>query len=352
MPNIMQEFKTLFTVRSMAMAVEQLKTPQTFLLNHFFGRSEEHNTRAVEINFRDGKRRIAPFVHRRSTGQKVENLKDEKFIWEPPYIKPRIDIEPSDLQEAALSENPYSLSDPAERFIEKRNQILRELDDMITRREEVMAAQALFSKSISVTNEDGSTLGSIDFVRSADLAFQANPLWNNASTAQPITDVRTMRTRIRKLSGAAGRTVVMGTLAADAFLLTDQVKQYLDAQAFSVSELQLSQFGNFEGVELIAVIGGVTYLRYDEFYEDANGVLQPVVPEKLVLVGSPDAAAMRHYGAIETIATASGLVRAARWPKFFDAADKDPEVYGVQLHSAPLPVTHQPNAYGVITALT
>ena len=58
-----------------------------------------------------------------------------------------------DLLSRMAGENPYSGKTPADRAVEKLARDFSELDEMITRREEWMCAQALYTGVIPIVGE-------------------------------------------------------------------------------------------------------------------------------------------------------------------------------------------------------
>ena len=82
---------------------------------------------------------------------------------------------------------------------------------------------------------------------------------------------------------------------------------------------------------------------YDEWYIDDNGVEQPMIPLKKVIMLSSRIRAVRHYAAIQDM---KAIAAVNRFPKSWEV--EDPSVRFVMLQSAPLMGLHQPD--GVICA--
>ena len=349
------EFKNLFSVRELIRPVEQWKTPQYALLRLFFREEQTHPTPYVEINFMDQPRAVAPYVHRRGSGQTLDKTGYKKFAYEPPYIKPRKNIEPGDLWEAMQTEHAYSERSPGQRLVELRNQKLMELEHSIQRREELQARDALFDGEIKILDDAGNELGdTIEFPRDADMTFEASPAWNS-SGADPLEDLREAERRGKQRTGLSLRVVVMGRNAAKEFLNNEKVQNLLDNRRMEFGQISMERMEQMAeyGVTYIGNVDGFEIWRYDEWYLDPqDGEEKELIPENKVLVGAARARTIRHYGAIETLDAAAlqgGMQRARRWPQVYLPENQDPQVIGLQLHSAPLMVPHQPNAFAVIT---
>ena len=85
---------------------------------------------------------------------------------------------------------------------------------------------------------------------------------------------------------------------------------------------------------------------YDAWYLDDSAVSQPYMPANYIFIGSPQARNVRHYGAIKDMnSNFAGRFFSKSW------LNQDPSVRWVQVQSAPLPVTHQPDAFVSVKAL-
>ena len=93
---------------------------------------------------------------------------------------------------------------------------IAELDNDISRREEWMVSQALFTgKIICLDGDTNEPLAEVDYTPISSSVV--NPLWSAASTCDPLKD---LKTAMRMVSGACGYSadlIVMGKDASDAF---------------------------------------------------------------------------------------------------------------------------------------
>ena len=101
-------------------------------------------------------------------GKLVERGGYQTKTYKPPYIKEIIPTEAANLMLRAAGETIYqqNVGLPAQRAARQLGLDLAELDDMITRREEWMAAQALFTGQITVIGDGVDDL--IDFGYESD----------------------------------------------------------------------------------------------------------------------------------------------------------------------------------------
>lgn len=341
---------SLLNTRTMLDALEELRTPNTFLLRKFFSAQRECPTKAVDIDIYKGKRRIAAYVSRRAQGQVIERAGYSTFTYEPPYVKPKMITTVEDLLVRQPGEIVYSGNqNAASRAAIQLGKDLAELDGIITRAEELQASQALFDGKVEVKDKDGNDIvADIDFQRTGthtvDLTATGETSWDETGS-MPLENIRTWKRLIAKDAGVGADIAILGSDAADEFLKNEDVRQKLDNRRMELGSLVME--AQDLGVTLLGVIEGVAYYAYDEWYVDpATGTETELVPAKKVLLGSTKARCERVYGVIED---AEGVFAVSRFPKTW--TENDPSVRILQLHSAPLCVPVQVDGFVVATVL-
>lgn len=335
----------MFETRTMLEALEIIPVPRTFLLSTFFKETKEFESEKVDVDVVKGKRRVAVYVNPRGEGNVVERRGYRTYTYEPPYLKPKMVTTAEDAMKRSVGETIYAgQKTPLQRAAEQLGRDLAELDAMITRREELQAAEALFEGKLTIKDSEGNPLQEeIDFMRDPAHVVKLTGArkWDNAD-AKPFEDVRAWRKLTVKDAGASANIVIMGSRATDVFLANQDVRKVLDIRNFAVGELKM-QAAQDLGVTYIGPAEGIDYYSYDEWYfDEATGTEKPVVPENKVLIGSTNAFCRRLYGAIRDVSVLAAL---SRYPKSW--VTEDPSHRWVQLHSAPLVVPHQIDAFVV-----
>lgn len=333
----------IFNPRSMTKQLVQRKQPRSFLRDTFFGTVETHATPFVDIHIVKGKRRLAPYVHPDSAGKVVERIGASGETFSPPYIKPKMVTTANDLLKALPGEVIY-MDDRGNSPQERAATILAEdmatMDDMIIRREELQAAQALFGGVVAIKGEGIDT--SIDFGIPAGniITLSGAALWS-ASTSDPIADLRTWKRQIAQVSGMNADIVVLGADVVNAFVNNVNVQKLLDVRRFELGIVKPEDKGN--GVTFVADIIslGMEIWAYDEWYiDDQTQVETPMIPAKKVLVTSKNAMRKRHYRSIHDIS--AGTFASPRFAKSW--MKEDPSARYVMVQSGPLCVPHQVDA--------
>lgn len=334
----------LFETRTMLEAVRQMMPVRTFLKDTFFTNERTFDTEYVDVDIVKGKRRMAPFVSPKIAGKVVERQGYRTNTYKAPMINPKIPTTAEQLQKRLAGEALYSGMSPDERAAEQLGRDLAELDEMITRREEWMCAQALFEGKIEIKGEGVDEV--IDFGLTNKEALSGNALWNQ-STADPLADLKRWRRAIIKASGINPDIVVMGSDVIDAFLAHQKVQQLLDLRLVDTGQINPQTLPN--GTTYIGRIAelGVNIYTYDEWYLDDDGTEKPMVPEKTLMMGSTSARFDLLYGAY--IDMELGTFDLPRIPRSW--VEKDPSVRWVQLISRPLPVPQYIDSLYVATVL-
>lgn len=337
----------LFHHRNMLRQLEQMKPAQNFLRDLIFGETINHDTDTIDIDVIKGKRRVAPYVSARMEGKKVERLTYQTNTVKLPYTKMKMETNAAHLLKREPGTTVYSENlTPMQRAANQLGKDLRELNEMIDRLEEVQAAQALNTGIVTVSG-DGIEL-SIDFAMATDhkITLSGAALWSD-SQSDPMKNFRTWRRKIMQDSGITPDTVIMAGNVVDVFLEHSKIAGMLDNRRIDRGFINPQALAN--GVTYLGYLPeiGCDVYSYDEWYIDANGTEQPMVPDNKVWMGSTRARTARHYGLIQDLDLGDFAV--SRFPKSWRV--KDPSAQWLLLQSAPLCALHQSDAFISATVL-
>lgn len=343
---------SIYEPRSMREALKEMKPPRAALRNFFFKRTRNYQNEKVDVDVMVGARRLAPFVNKAAPAKAVERIGFTTSTVTPPDISLKRSITREDVQTRAPGEHIYAERSAEERARELLGADLADLDEMIARREEWMAAQALFTSQVRILGDNVDE--TIEFARDSSLTLGllgASSRWTHSDANIP-EQVRSWRRRIVKLSGANPDVMILSSEAADAMLkhgsvigdsgALNQLRAQLGMIAPEIRDSGLTYMGEFAAT-------GIQMFSYDEWYVDpADGVEKPMVPEKTILLGSTMADTEMRYGAVnvktgEGAAASTALVADSRVPRSY--VTEDPPVRWVVLSSRPLPVPVQNNAF-------
>lgn len=339
----------IYSTNVLVQVVPNLLTSQNWLLDRFFPNVVEYTTEEVSIDVDVGRRRMAPFVSPLVQGKLVESRRFQTNTFKPAYIK---DKRAPDLRKPIrrqIGERIGGELTPAER--EQLNLMYEMTDqiDMINRRLEWMAANALVSGKITVVG-DGFPTTVIDFGRSSSLTITLSGAdkWPlsvaaNATNNVPSQAIEKWQTQVLKESGSVVTDLVFTNSSWTAFRLDTSIKD--NAITFPA----LSPFGNQVDagprVEKGAVYKGRwgqfdLWLYNDWFIDPLDEIEKPMIPDGAVIMSGADLMGTRAFGAIMDPAFNYGPMAFA--PKSWLV--EDPAQRFLMMQSAPLVIPSRVNA--------
>lgn len=337
---------SIYNTKAMARAMRQDKKAGTFLMDKFFGTVDPQIGKTVTIDIIKGKRRLAPFQTPRVEGELVEKQGHSTREYTPAYVKPKQELTASEVVDDRIAgDNEYSLTSPQEREALALATQLIDLEDMIIRREEWMCAQQLVNGYVDVVGKGVNYR--IDLGMEASHKITVSVAWSEVATATPFSDLGDAVTLISKDAGISANAVIANSDTIEEMLDTTDMKDKLNNRRMELGQIDPTQFGENATYYGDIVVKGkrLEIWSYDEWYEDAAGTEQPMIPDGKVVVTSDKADFRRHYGAIKD--KKAGWAAIPRFPKVWDV--EDPSITWIMVQSAPLPAAHQIDAICVLT---
>lgn len=336
----------IFSRRAMDEALKQMKEPRTFLLKKFFSRVKEFDTKEIDIDTFDGKRRKAAYVKRRANSTHVETQGFTTNKYEPPYISQETVTEAEEQFNRLMGNDAYSDAEAAQTAAEQMTFDMKVLDDMITRAEEFQARQAIVDSLVEVRDiKNQKLVADITFDRKSSHADTPGVLWDAGAGSDPLADIRRWRRLIVQDAGVAATDLILGESALDAFIANEAVQNILNSRRANLAaiEQEAIELGvNFYGL----VEGGIRVWSYDEWYYDEVGDAEvAMIPATAAILLSDRADLRFHYGAVKDM---EGVLRKGkRMPDTWVPRRSKERI--VQLQSAPLAIPVQNNSIVVGT---
>ncbi|TCK43989.1 major capsid protein E [Paraburkholderia sp. BL8N3] len=336
----------IYDTNTLIQVVQNLKMAQSFLLDRFFRNMITSDTEFVSIDVDVGKRRMSPFCSPLVEGKLVESRRYQTNTFKPPYIK---DKRAPDLRKPVrrmIGERIGGEVTPVEREQMNLEFELNDQIDMLTRRLEWMAAQALVTGTVTVSGE-GFPTTVIDFGRDGSLtiALAGGAQWTaaniTAGTANPTGNIETWQQAVLKSSGAVATDIVFTPKAWNGFKLDPVLKG-------AILYPTLGENGNVVNVGAQIDRGGVYKGRwgqydlwlYNDWYVDDNNVEQPMLPDGTLLMSGPNLDGTRAFGQIidPAFSYASMPFAPKTWLK------DDPAQRFIMMQSSPLVIPSRVNA--------
>lgn len=331
----------LYETRTMMAAVEKMMPVKTFFRDTFFSRTETYLTEKIDVDYKKGKRKMAPFVAPRVGGIVMNRQGFSTKSYTPPRVAPERILTKDDISSRAFGEDVYSKRTPEQRAGELLGKDLAELDEFITRREEWMCREILTTGKVTMKGfVDDTGTNTIDEVIDYSLSNKEVLLdtakWDVA-TSKKYEDLKRWRLAVIKSSGRAPNVCIMSSDVVDLF--------FADAEIQKKFNMFNMKFGNIQprivddSVTYIGTLSelGLEIYSYDEWFLDDAGAEQPMMPTKMVILARIGMA-KRVYGAITQMDNSENFVtiEGERVPKVW--ADNGNDVKMVKVSSRPLPV--------------
>ena len=214
MPTTDVPLEELYRTTNLIDALVQIPIAPTFLRDRLFGIVQTTDADLVSIDFYRGRQKLAPFCSRYSKGIAVPREREKLSLFSPPFIKPNRMLHADDLLRRNLGGNRGN-GNATNRDAELLVIDQQELDASISRTENWMCSQVLFSGKVQCRDGDTQEIvAELDYGPISRTV--ASVPWDDP-TADPLADLKAAQ---RLVSGACGFTadfIVMGRLAGDAF---------------------------------------------------------------------------------------------------------------------------------------
>ena len=157
------ELETLYRTSTLLEALVQLPIAPTFLRDRLFGVVQTTEADLVSIEFYRGRQKLAPFCSRYSKGIAVPREKTQLSLFSPPFVKPNRMLHADDLLRRNIGGNRNN-GNATNRDAELLVIDEQELDASISRTENWMCSQVLFSGKVQCKDGDtGEIVAELDF---------------------------------------------------------------------------------------------------------------------------------------------------------------------------------------------
>lgn len=342
---------SIYDPRTMGRLVERMPKVHTFIKSTFFRNVETFDTQKIDVDFKKGNRQLAPFVHKKIGGVTIDNEGYSTNTYEPPLVAPNKITTIDDILKRAPGESIYNGKSPNERAVEKMQRDFKELDEMVTRREEWMCCQALFTGKIPILDKDGKELqAEIDFNFTNKVVLKTAEKWNTTKGGK-IKQLKAWRKKVQETGFVNCNICLMGDDALESFLTDEEVQKLLDVRRFEVAVIMPKELPN--GATYIGTIHelAMDIYTYNEWYLDnwtdkTKQDNKPLLPKNVVALLSTESDYSMYYGAVGMVdetGKSIGVVEGARIPDQW--VKRNPARRFLQLNSAPLCVPHEVDSW-------
>jgi len=347
MPNTV----SIYEPRTMMGVIKKLPPVHTFFRSTFFSHEKTFVTKSVDMDYKKGARKLAPFVSREIGGKIIPNTGYTTETYTPPFIAPDKVTTIDDILDRQPGESLYSGRTPAQRAVIQMSEDFTDLREMILRREEWMCAQAMLTGKIVVLGEGVKDTIDFRFTNLIDISKDAKRKWKGGTVQNKYADLKAWHEKVQKEGFTNCNVCIMASDVVTEFLMDEQIRKLLDVKNYALAVIKPTQKEN--NVTYIGTIHelGLDLYQYNEWYVDdwtdpATPVELPMVPAGTLMMASTHAKYSMYYGAISILnqKTEKWETVAGKYvPDTF--IKKRPDRRFLSLQSAPVPVPHEVDSW-------
>lgn len=321
----------IYSTAALLLAIQQLTPASSFLKDRYaptVAEADLFNSEEVLVEMRDGDRRVAPFVMEYTYGVPVSRKGQTMRSYTPPTVAPSRPLTMDDITKRGFGEALFGDKSPEERAALLAARDLSELSDMITRREELMVAQALTQNAVDVA-----AIGDdVDKSQSARISYyntevhKTNPAeveisgeWDDPTYDKIDKDIKEMILMLTE-NGLAATDLICSPDVAQAILDNEKIQKLLDNRRYFLGEVAPVLEG--QGASNVATLNifgyNINVIAYTETYQNDEGKNVPFMPSGSCVLTAPGAY-RTVYGAVTQVEQSDGefhTYTGARVPKF------------------------------------
>ena len=331
---------------------------RTFFKTRFFNSSVTFPTETVSFEYKEGRRRLAPFVNPRIGSEALERDDYEVKSYATPLVAPERAITNDTLMQKLLGEAEWNSGvTPEDRAAKIAAEDIIELQDAIWRREELMCARVKQDGMLHIKGNGVNHL--VDYGFENIVNVDASDRWT--PTIDVLGQLEDLARGLRK-DGINPDMLILGTSAAKALLANEKMLKLLDNRRVEIGEIKPGELGNGVGYLGRIIVPGVSFdlYTYEEWVPDENDLdadgkpkLKPIMdPETVIMQNSGERNSML-YGAITYVDDGGEFV--TRMEEYVPRSwfTQKPSQKFVSISSRPLPMPHDLKSWlvlkGVVT---
>lgn len=351
----------IFKTPYLLTAVNNVLPPKSFLKDRYFptnATTDLFATDDVLVEYKDGNKKVAPFVAPRQKGITILRSGSYMERYTPPLVAPRRVLTIDVLKQRGFGEALLSNLTPEDREATFLMQDMDEMSQMITRREELMAAEILTTNKCVMKHYADDLTKPVEEKVLQFYEGESNPAeyvpgvkWD-AAGARIIDDIYAMIGMLSSRGLPATDLIVASDVAAT--IINDEyIQKLLDLNNYNIGAYSPVELPDGVGRLITLNVYGrnITIYTYDETYENEAGEIVPIMPSGTVVLTAP-AAGRGMYGAVTQLEQEDMRYhtrKGTRIPKYL--ADPVADVRTLTLSSAPLLIPNNKNPWIVAKVL-
>jgi hypothetical protein len=337
----------IYSTAYLSRVVNRLRPIPTVFLDLFFPEVVTSDKEEIYFDQVDNKPRIAPFVHPMRGGKLVEDEGYSTKSFKPAYIKDKRIFNPLKAIKRRAGEAITGDMSPEQRIQMNLMASLQSQKDMLLRRMEVMAVEAIMSGKQTIVGDGINAV--VDFGRDAELTvtLTTTAKWDDASNTSQSNNFEDWSALLLDKCGFGGTDIIMDAKAWKLLKRDASFAKLLDRnyKGGDGTSLDMNPRAKVEGVQFKGMLGDFMVWVYNHPYVNDEGASVNAMPDNTVIMADRRGVqGVRHFGAIMDL---DSLMPMEQFVKSWK--EEDPSVRLLLSQSAPLLVPYQKNATLVAT---
>lgn len=217
------------TTKVMLRGYQSRRRPTMFLTGMFQAPEENfHSSEEVEIDIMRSEEDISIAITDLSTGARLNSEDDfTNKSFKPPIHKEKGAIPAHKLIKREFGENPFQSPDFQANAIARGTRLVTKMGDKILRAMEQQSSQVLQTGTVTLTDENGNAIYTIDYSPKTTHFPTAAVAWTSASSTK-IKDIEDLANVVRSDGLEDPDMLLMGERAYELFVADEDVKSKLD----------------------------------------------------------------------------------------------------------------------------
>lgn len=294
------------TTKVMLSGYQARRRPTMFLTGMFQAPAENyHNSEEVEIDIMRSEEEVSIAIVDLSTGARLNSEDDfTNKSFKPPVHKEKGAIPAHKLINREFGQNPFESPDFQANAIARGTRLVTKMGDKIGRAMEQQSAQVLTTGTVTLINEAGAAVYTIDYKPKVTHFPTASVAWTSASSTK-LKDIEDLANVVRADGLEDPDMLVMGERAYELFISDTTVVEKINLRKGDIARLvPMDRMGNGGIFRGTVEIGNYSYeiWTYGGRYKHAQtGVSTKYIPDNKVVIRSSMGRLDATFGGIPTI---------------------------------------------------
>jgi hypothetical protein len=342
------------------------KAPEPQFLSGFFQTPPEnfYDSETVEIDIqRDGEDVAVAIIDLSTGGRHNANSVGSNKEFKPPVFKEKGSLNAFQLLSRDPGQHPFESKAWVAKALQRVGILSSKMQGKIRRAVEWMCAQVLQTGTVTLTDENGVAIFTIDYQAKNAHFVTTTPWAADGTGGNRVEDIDGLARTIRKNGHRSPDTLILGNTAQSRLLASANIKELLKADGFYAGRAGLVP--ERPGVEGANFLGTITINNYryalwgydGRYNNPQTGESEPFVGDDKIIMLSSKARLDLTFGAIPRLAPPSGaalpFMPARVSGNNFDIVpnawlSEEGDTLSVSVSSRPLPIPTELDSFGCL----